>query len=174
MRNLFKRISNSQKRKECWKVIGICIVFFIAVFIFFHKVILLGFVSGFCMTPTLFHGDFVAANGLAYVNSQPQRGDIIVFQGEKDSKKETLIKRVIGLPGDDVMFIDGKVYICGQLYQEEYLDENTVTDSSYDYEVPEGCFFVMGDNREHSYDSRFWEEPYVRMEDIKGKVIFHK
>ena len=85
---------------------------------------------------------------------------------------ETLIKRVIGLPGDDVMFIDGKIYINGQQYQEEYLDENIVTDSPFDYEVPEDSFFVLGDNREHSFDSRFWIDPYVKMEDIKGKMIF--
>ncbi len=173
LRNRFKHICNIQNLREWGKSIAVCVVVFAVAFIFFHTVILWGFVPSSSMEPTLQVGDIVVANGLAYKDSMPRKGDIVVFQGkEGDMRGKTLIKRVIGLPGDDVMFIDGKIYINGQQYQEEYLDENIVTDSPFDYEVPEDSFFVLGDNREHSFDSRFWIDPYVKMEDIKGKMIF--
>ena len=106
------------------------------------------------------------------MKNEPVRGDIIVFKGtEGDMVGKTLIKRIIGLPGDDIMFIDGYVYINGQICYEEYLNENIETNSNIDFEVPEGCYFVMGDNREHSHDSRFWSDPYIRKTDIKGKML---
>lgn len=114
------------------------------------------------MQPTLNVADIVLVNGFAYVNSEPQRGDIIVFDGsEGNVPGEMLIKRVIGLPGDSMMFVDGYIYINGQLCKEEYLSDEIETNSFKDFEVPEGCYFVLGDNRNNSYDSRFWENPYI-------------
>ena len=63
------------------------------------------------MAPTFRPGDYIISNALAYIHREPQRGDVIIFQ--KDT--ESLVKRVIGLPGDDLMFIDGRIYINGQL-----------------------------------------------------------
>ena len=95
------------------------------------------------MTPTLEVGDIVVANGLAYKLKEPQRGDIIIF----DMNGVTLIKRVIGVPGDSLMFVDGYLYLNGELVSEEYLPENIETNSFKDFEdIPDECYFVMGDN----------------------------
>lgn len=160
------------KLKNWHKNIIVCAITFVCAFIFFHTVILWGIVPSSSMEPTLNIGDAVIVNGLAYVKNEPVRGDIIVFKGtEGDMVGKTHIKRIIGLPGDDIMFIDGYVYINGQICYEEYLNENIETNSNIDFEVPEGCYFVMGDNREHSHDSRFWSDPYIRKTDIKGKML---
>ena len=166
------RAGKGKYDKEWGKNIAVCIIVFVVVFVFFHTVVLWGIVPSSSMEPTLNIGDAVIVNGLAYVKNEPVRGDIIVFKGtEGDMVGKTHIKRIIGLPGDDIMFIDGYVYINGQICYEEYLNENIETNSNIDFEVPEGCYFVMGDNREHSHDSRFWSDPYIRKTDIKGKML---
>lgn len=149
-----------------------CAITAIVIFTFFKTVILWGVVPSESMQPTLNVADVVIANGLAYVDSDPQRGDIVIFKGkEGDLEGDILIKRVIGLPGDSLMFVDGYIYINGQLCYEEYLDADVETNSFKDYEVPEGCYLVLGDNRVNSYDSRYWNDPYITKADIKGKMI---
>lgn len=123
------------------------------------------------MEPTIYAGDIVIANGLAYINTTPQRGDIIIFK-HRELGDEILIKRIIGIPGDSLMFVDGRLYINGELFQENYLPEGTRTDSFKDFdEIPENCYFVMGDNRNVSYDSRGWTDPYVQEQDIEGRMF---
>lgn len=104
------------------------------------------------------------------MKNDPQRGDIVIFRTD-EIPDEMLIKRVIGLPGDSLMFIDGSLYINGELLYEDYLAEGMQTNSFRDFEIPEGCYFVMGDNRTNSYDSRSWRNPYIMKADIKGKMI---
>ena len=122
------------------------------------------------MKPTLQVGDVAVANGLAYLRKEPQRGDIVILKSDATGDK-TLIKRIIGLPGDSMMFVDGYLYINGELIYEEYLPGDMETNSNRDFEVPAGCYFVMGDNRTDSFDSRNWDNPYVPKENIKGKMI---
>lgn len=163
---------NKSGMKDWQKSLIILAVVGIVAYLLFSYVILWGVIPSESMEPTLEVGDYAINNGLAYVTHEPQRGDIIIFEAhEKNMEGDTLIKRIIGLPGDDIMFIDGYVYINGQLSYEEYLDEDVETNCMYDFEVPEGCYFVMGDNRENSLDSRFWEDPFVMREEIKGKMI---
>lgn len=124
-------------------------------------------VSG-SMEPTIMTGDWGFSNGLAYVMNEPQRGDVIVFYSKELG--EILTKRIIGLPGDTVSFYDGYVYINDGLIKEEYIDDDIETNSAVcDFIVPEGSYFVLGDNRENSFDSRFWKDPYVKRSAIKGK-----
>ncbi|MDD6071484.1 MAG: signal peptidase I [Clostridiales bacterium] len=163
---------NKSGMKDWQKSLIILAVVGIVAYLLFSYVILWGIIPSESMAPTLEVGDYAINNGLAYVTHEPQRGDIIIFEAhEKNMEGDTLIKRIIGLPGDDIMFIDGYVHINGQLVYEEYLDEDVETNCMYDFEVPEGCYFVMGDNRENSLDSRFWEDPFVKREEIKGKMI---
>ena len=164
------KISILQKWKQLkeWQktLINVGIVFVVSYQIF-TKVVLVGVIPSGSMIPTLEVGDIVVANGLAYKLKEPQRGDIIIF----DMNGVTLIKRVIGVPGDSLMFVDGYLYLNGELVSEEYLPENIETNSFKDFEdIPDECYFVMGDNREHSYDSRFWDEPYVKADAIRGKM----
>jgi signal peptidase I len=98
----------------------------------------------------------------------PQRGDVIVFKYPKDPSRD-FIKRVIGVPGDTVSIHDGTVYVNGSALDEDYLDETT-RGPLQDTVVPEDSYFVMGDNRSNSSDSRSWG--FVPEENIIGKAMF--
>lgn len=117
-------------------------------------------------------GDRVFGNRLAYVFSEPERFDIIIFK-YPDDESQLFIKRVIGLPGETVEIRDGNIYIDGS---EEPLDDvdtkETMEGSFGPYTVPEGCYFVMGDNRNNSRDSRYWEHTFVSEDEILGKAVF--
>lgn len=122
------------------------------------------------MKGTIEPGDRFFANRLAYINKDPKRFDVIVFKFP-DDEKTTFVKRIIGLPGESLNIIDGKVYIDDAA---EPLDDSFALEKmngSYGpYQIPEGCYFVLGDNRNHSNDSRFWEHPFVSRSQILGKA----
>ena len=127
------------------------------------------------METTIMTGDRIIGSRLAYITGDPQRGDIVIFNHKIDtSGKETrLVKRVIGLPGETVDIVDGKVYIndSDTPLDEPYLPEPM--EGSYGpYTVPEGCYFMMGDNRNNSLDARFWKNQFVPKKDIMAKVLF--
>lgn len=131
-------------------------------------------VEGASMNPTFTDGNNLVMYRLSYKNKDPQRGDIIVFP-YKDSHVY-FIKRIIGLPGETIQIKDGKVYINGEVLEEDYtLDpilegyEGRVADPLL---LGEDEYFVMGDNRNNSLDSRFDEVGSLKKEDITGKVIF--
>ncbi len=121
------------------------------------------------MEPTLMTGDTVI-----YINdffTGVDRGDIVEFETDG----QIFSKRVIGIGGDHISFEDGYVVINGKKADsDEYtlIPASTFPGNSTEYNVPEECFFVMGDNREDSFDSRFWTEPFVKKEDVKGKYLF--
>ena len=144
-------------------------VFAICVYIFLNFIIKIGYVPSESMQPTVNVGDFTVSNCLAYMKDTPQRGEIVIFKGEDG---ELLIKRVIGMPNDVITFVDGYVVINGMIAEEEYIDESIETNSSDTFVVPEGHYFVLGDNRESSYDSRFFEEPYISEDRIVAQLLF--
>lgn len=124
------------------------------------------------METTVMTGDRLYGNRLAYINKDPERGDIVIFR-YPDNEKELFIKRVIGLPGDKVEIIDGLVYINDSetALVEPYV--NGIPIGSFGpYEVPADCYFMLGDNRNNSADSRFWHEHYVHRDKILGKAWF--
>ncbi|MCR5672553.1 MAG: signal peptidase I [Lachnospiraceae bacterium] len=123
------------------------------------------------MEPTIMTGDRLIGNRLAYINSSPERGDVVIFL-YPDNEKEYFIKRVIGLPGETVTIKSGKVYIndsTAPLDESAYIVSVPVGDFG-PYKVPEGAFFMMGDNRNNSMDSRYWNHPYVYKDKILGKA----
>jgi len=141
------------------------------------------------MEPTLMVGDHILVNKFIYgikipflqktiiPVSQPERGDVIVFIYPEDESKD-FIKRIIGLPGDKIEVMDNNIYINGNLYDDKHAyfssTGNSQTFSAGEQRfsictVPEGKLFVMGDNRDHSYDSRFWG--FVPMNSVKGKAF---
>ena len=137
------------------------------------------------MEKTIMTGDRLIGNRLAYgINLQigdkqickkmrdPKRFDIIIFR-YPDDESELYIKRIIGLPGETVEIKDGDVYIDGS---KKPLDDSFTaekTEGSFGpYTVPKDSYFVMGDNRNCSYDSRFWDNTYVRFDEILGKAVF--
>lgn len=105
-----------------------------------------------------------------YSRDSIQRGDILVFFS--DEFNELLIKRVIGLPGDDIVVkASGEILVNGEVLEETYVvqkDETAIFD--LEFKVPEDKYFFLGDNRANSLDSRYWSEPYIDFEDIRGEA----
>lgn len=111
-------------------------------------------VSGSCMEPHLFTGERVLANKLAFAFHAPRRGDIVIFQYPRDPK-QIYVKRIVGLPGETVSIQAGRVFVDGQPLAEPYKTFVAHGDMPPRF-VPHDQFFVLGDNRDFSDDSRFW------------------
>lgn len=123
------------------------------------------------MENTIMTGDRVFGNRLAYKFSDPKRFDIIIFK-YPDDESQLFIKRIIGLPGETVEIHDGNIYINGSDTPLEDVDIKEPMEGSFGpYTVPEGCYFVMGDNRNNSRDSRYWENTFVSEDEILGKAV---
>ena len=119
------------------------------------------------MVPTLNVGDRLFVTRI-YNPEKLKRGDIVVFHS--DEKNEDMIKRLIGLPGDKVVIKDGIVTVNGETLKENYI--GTADNYSGEFEVPEGKYFFLGDNRKWSKDSRYWPvTPFVDADDIEGKAV---
>lgn len=128
------------------------------------------------MLNTIHEGDRIIASRIAYINEDPQRYDIIIFN-YPDDEKQIYVKRVIGLPGETVQIINGVVYVTKTDGESIQLDDSFVTNCTPQgdygpFEVPADSYFMMGDNRNSSWDSRFWNNKFVNKEKILGKVKF--
>ena len=123
-------------------------------------------VEGPSMQPTLHNGEYVLVNRLAYKWTKPHLGDVIVFRFPRDPSQE-YIKRVIGLPGDQVYITNKQVFVNGKLLNEPYI---AAAPQYYGtWRVPANSLFVLGDNRNDSSDSHDWE--YVPMGNVIGKAL---
>ncbi len=146
------------------------LVICIAVFLFGVRLV---DVSGSSMWPTLHDGDKMLVSDLFY---KPKYGDIIVFKTDRYDPNKALVKRVIATEGQEVSidFDRGVVYIDGSPIEEDYIAELTKTKLDFigPQKVPEGCIFVMGDNRNASTDSRRKEIGMVDERMILGKVYY--
>lgn len=120
------------------------------------------------MEKTIMTGDYVITQ--SYKLSGLERGDVIVFKS--NSEEKTLIKRVIGKAGDTVEIKDGKVSVNGHTTYYYLFNNSQRTEGEGTYEVPDGCVFVLGDNREHSKDSRYMDDPYIPVKNIIGVGIY--
>ena len=127
------------------------------------------------MIPTIMDHSRVIGSRLSYLTGDPQRGDVVIFR-YPDDPSVYYVKRVIGLPGETVTVKNGRPYINGSEtpLDEPYLAEEPNNDLGGDgvFLVPEGCYFMMGDNRNNSLDARYWENHYVEKKAIIAKVIF--
>ena len=122
------------------------------------------------MEHTIEVDDCILGLQLAYLFSDPERGDIVIFPWP-DNPEVTYVKRIIGLPGETVEIKDGYVYIDGTPIEEPYLKEKMAGEYG-PYVVPDDCYFMMGDNRNSSQDSRRWSNTFLEREDITAKVLF--
>jgi len=138
-------------------------------------------ISGDSMYPTFEDGQTIMTESLTYTGEDPARGDVIVFYGT-DEPDKFFIKRIIGLPGETIKISEDNVYIIDDegnetKIDEPYLNKKTKVYSlrqidGTEYQVPEDSYFVLGDNRDSSYDSRTWKNPFVPKNSIVGKYYF--
>lgn len=145
-------------------------IFFVMIYLFVaapHEVV------GSSMYPTFKDGEYIIGSKIRYIFSKPKIGDVVIY--EYDANVD-YIKRVIGIPGDEVSLINGQLYVNGeQVNETEYLDESIYTDGGvFLYEggsihVPEDEYFTVGDNRPGSYDSRHFGT--VHKSRIKAKIF---
>lgn len=152
-------------------VIAIIVAMILKTFVFANAVVPTG-----SMKNTIEEKDRIIASRIAYKNDDPQRYDVIILK-YPDDETQCFVKRVIGLPGETVEIVNGIVYVTKTDGEKIQLDDSFVTNCvpTGDYgpfEVPADSYFVMGDNRNTSWDSRFWDNKYVHKSKILGKVKF--
>ena len=141
------------------------------IILLFTVVLLHGHTDTGSMIPTIVPGNGHLSYRFAYISEPVERYDVVVFKSQEPGDNSLLVKRVIGLPGDTVFLNadDQRVYINGDPVSEPYLNEPPYNYDDQTYTVPEGHYFMMGDNRNHSSDSRVWG--YLDKEDIIGRVF---
>jgi signal peptidase I len=138
------------------------VVFAVGIFFFIYLLIMRPHkISGQSMMPNFQDAEYLLTEKVTYYTRNPERGDVVVFMPPVSTTDE-YIKRVIGLPGELVLLKDSHVYINDKLLNEPYLKDSVVTTGGSflgddkEYKVPDGQYFVMGDNRPNSSDSRYW------------------
>src|SRR5699024_2494547 len=166
------------KKRYCRKIIPVILLALVLAIIFRTSLFASYIVNGESMEPTLYDGNLLMVNKVVYNLTDVDRLDIIVFHADE---REDYVKRVIGLPGDDIVYKNDKLYVNGEYVEEPFLDPfKEVRDGKPHTEdftlegvtgseiVPEGKLFVMGDNRRESLDSR--EIGFVDAGTLVGKV----
>lgn len=177
-----EEFKNEKKEKKSMLFLRELIL--IAVFVFIIRGFLFGTVEvkGSSMQPNFQHGDFLAVNKLYGRFLEPKKGDVIVCKSSTGNSNENLIKRVIGMPEDEIDIVLNEqsreieyfVYINGKKIEENYILETMQQcgNMEYPFVVPENSYFVMGDNRNASTDSRTKSVGVIEKKNVKGKVFF--
>lgn len=127
-------------------------------------------VEGSSMEPNFYSGQYVITDRWHYLFGQPQRGDAVVLRFPGDPEHVKYIKRIIGLPGDKIEIAQGNVFINGQKLEETYLPPGTKTYPELKRQLGETDYFLMGDNRNNSSDSRIWG--FCPKRDLIGKAWY--
>lgn len=160
------QLAPEKKNRGFWRDLIETILMAVVLFLVLNAVTSRVRVYNVSMQPTLYEGNLLVVNKLAYTFGEPKHGDIIVFHYQ-GTVTEDYIKRVIGLPGDTVNVSGGVVQVNGQAITEPYIAE--LPGYTGTWKVPEGELFVLGDNRNHSSDSHDWG--FVQQEWVVGKAI---
>ena len=170
--------------EEIWEYAKMIALVVVIVFVVNNFVLINARIPSESMEQTIMTGDRIFGYRLSYgLNAEvfgkeisikwkePERFDIVIFH-YPDDEEQLFIKRLIGLPGETVEIIDGKVYIDGaETPLEDSFIPEEMKGSFGPYTVPENCYFMLGDNRNNSRDSRYWENTFVSFEQIVGKAV---
>lgn len=160
------RRSKENKKNGFFYEWGIPVIVAVVLAVLINKFIVFKvYIPSESMVPTLNVDDRLFVTRV-YNEDKFERGDILVFESEELGEK--LIKRLIGLPGDKILIENGQVSVNGEKLIEPYIGNEDRFNGKY--EVPEGKYFFLGDNRLWSKDSRYWNDPYIDGEDIIGKA----
>lgn len=144
----------------------------IVMILIFRFVLQIGYIPSSSMEPSIMKSDAIFSTKIV---KDINHKDVITFYSPlEDSDNEVWVKRVIGLAGDKIEFKNNEVYLNDKLLNENYVNTNEVI--KYDdaiYNVPKDKIFLMGDNRNHSLDSRFWKDPYLNCNNVLAKKIYN-
>lgn len=141
--------------RNLWEILEVVIVAGVTVFLIRTFVAQPFLVSGASMEPTFSGGNYLLIDEVTYRFNEPQRGDVVVFRYPGDNKT-FYIKRIVGLPGERVVVSSGQVAVGGKTLDEPYLEKNISTLGNVDRMLAADEYFVLGDNRYYSFDSRQW------------------
>jgi signal peptidase I len=152
-----------------WEALEVIFIAFLPLFISYQFLARPFLVQGASMEPNFHNGNYLVVDIVSYKFGEPKRGDVVVFH-YPGNRSLFYIKRVIGLPGDRVTLLDGEILINGEILDEDYLPSYIDTDAFMgdDFILSDGNYFVMGDNRSASFDSRSWGP--LEKNDIVGVV----
>ena len=154
-------------------VVTFAVALLVALMIRDHVIINASIPTG-SMESVIMPNDKIFGNRLAYLKEGPKRGDIIFFY-YPDDESQKYVKRVIGLPGEKVVIDEGKIYIndSTEPLDEPYLKEAWVCGTGYyEFFVPEDSYLMLGDNRNNSWDARYWKNSYVHRDKIIAEAFF--
>ncbi len=157
-------------KKEIISWVKLILSAFVIAFILKTYVFQIALVNQISMEPTLYEGQILIIAKINYLFNDPARGDIVVLKDELENKY--LIKRAIGLPGETIEIRNNKIYIDGDELKPDYSDVQTYDNGFAKARIPEEKYFVMGDNRLHSRDSRSDTVGFVDRGNIVGKAVF--
>ncbi|NLL79853.1 MAG: signal peptidase I [Clostridiales bacterium] len=168
-----KRISSNMIKEIASWIFGICIAILFA-FVVIFSVGMKTSVIGVSMEPALYNGQEILINRFIYKFSAPKNGDVVVFRPNGNQNAHFYVKRVVAVPGDTVQIKEGKLYINGIMEEEEQFDKMADAGiAENEIILNEDEFFVLGDNRNNSEDSRSGNIGAIKKETIAGKAWFH-
>lgn len=163
-------MENKDIKKSLFEYIKVIVVT-VAVTLFVLHFVQISRVVGISMEPTYHNGNIILVDKVFYKKSTPEYNDIVVVKYHVTDGEDQIIKRIVGLPGDHLEMKDNQLYRNGELLQEDYINEPMGANEDFSYDVPKGKVFVMGDNRNHSVDSRVIG--YVDFDSqVVGRVFF--
>ena len=173
-----QKVSDKKKEKKSTPL-WMQIVMMVVLVVVLRNVMGTVLVKGSSMEPNFNHGDLVFINKLSTSIGSPDYGDVVICKLDEGSGYENIIKRVIGLPGDEIDIVENPdeyvydLYVNGEYIEEDFLGEPMMTcgNIEYPFEVPENSYFVMGDNRNESLDSRRESVGAIHKDDLMGKVV---
>lgn len=163
-------------------------VFSLIGIVFFVSTCRINYVPSESMENTIHEKSFVFSTQIPYLCTKPQRGDIVIFKSK--ILNQNCVKRIVGMPGECIEIKNGKVYVDGKFLQENYINEWSLDNDGYTFQIPDGHYLVLGDNRNNSEDSRHFEIiarelkieliddelemlAYIDENDIKRKVVLY-